>query len=578
MLYALDRVDADAARALLASAARLGLPPSPRDLAQLLGRLNDDDLEAVTSAWRDQWVAEGGHDQFPDVWVVDRLGEHPWSRQRQVLRSVAHHRKTAVVSAYGIGKSHTASRAVAWFLGTNPPGDAFVVTSAPTFAQVRAILWREIAVAFTRANHVARASKLPSLTEQGHRLNLTEWWIGNEMVGFGRKPSAHAAATFQGIHARKVLVVLDEAGGVPESLFEDAEKLVTTEHSRILAIGNPTHEGTYWHRVCNDQDWNVLQVSAFDTPAYTGERVPPRVLELLTSRLWVDEQARRYGEGSPRYQQQVLGRFSKDRAVTVVPLDWARACINPARPVGVGDGVVCLGVDAAGAGTDWMVVRERRGNTLGRMWRTQAGEPAVQLQLVVQAVNDSGATRVVVDAIGVGHGLVELIRQACPQVEVHAADAAKASQVVRLQDGSTVMSWDVPDGTPTQQVFLNQRAEWWWAARERCMLTADPDYRPTIPYVRAWDLTQLEQDTQLAGDEVDPTLDELCAPGYEHVTRGKGTVIKVESKDELRKATRLGRSTDHADAALLAWWEPPTDHVVSGWVPLDMLAGLGRLR
>lgn len=581
LLDLLPDLDDEAAKALARAAQRIQLTSDKLARRHLL---TAEQWKGVEADWRAEWIASGGYKQFPDVWVQDRLGEWPWSAQRKILRSVFRQRKTAVVSSYGIGKDWTAARAIACFLDLHAPGEAFVVSTAPTFAQVRAILWREVQTAFNKEVARAREEKRPSLSDRGHRLNLTEWWIGKEMVGFGRKPSGQNAAAFQGIHARRVLVVLDEAGGIPETLFEDAEKLVTTEHSRILAIGNPTHEGTYWHRVCNDPDWNVLHFSAFDTPNFTGERIPDGIGEMLTSKLWVEEQRRKYGEGSPRYQQQVLGRFSKDRTMTTVPLDWVRAAVRPERfgprptraaeRVMLEQGPIVLGVDLASGGSDWTVIRERVGNRAGRMWRTQSGEPREIVALVKQAALESRAERIVIDSIGIGFGIVELVRQETG-LPVIAADASEASDVMRLPDGTTTQGREVPAGTEALPVFANKRAEWWWAARERSMLASDPGYRPIVPYVRAWDLTALEYDL-ISGeplDEPDETIDELTAPGYEHVTRGKTTVILVESKDELRKAARLGHSTDHADALLLAFCEPPAPEV-----PSPEYGGMAALR
>ena len=48
---------------------------------------------------------------------------------------------------------------------------------------------------------------------------MKEWKIGNELVGFGRKPADTDEHGFQGIHAPFVLIVLDEACGIPEQLW-----------------------------------------------------------------------------------------------------------------------------------------------------------------------------------------------------------------------------------------------------------------------------------------------------------------------------------------------------------------------
>jgi hypothetical protein len=54
-----------------------------------------------------------------------------------------------------------------------------------------------------------------------------KWYIGNELVAYGRKPADYDPAAFQGIHARYVLVIIDEAGGVPKSIFDAVDALAT---------------------------------------------------------------------------------------------------------------------------------------------------------------------------------------------------------------------------------------------------------------------------------------------------------------------------------------------------------------
>jgi hypothetical protein len=46
---------------------------------------------------------------------------------------------------------------------------------------------------------------------------------------FGRKPSDYDPEAFQGIHAAAVLVLIDEACGVPKSLWDAASTLITNE-------------------------------------------------------------------------------------------------------------------------------------------------------------------------------------------------------------------------------------------------------------------------------------------------------------------------------------------------------------
>jgi hypothetical protein len=101
------------------------------------------------------------------------------------------------------------------------PGEAFVVTTASTTAHVEAILWRYIGNAHRKAG-------LPG------RITLdAKWYIGQELVAYGRKPANYDQAAFQAIHARYVLVIIGEAGGVPKSIFDAVDALATNIEARL---------------------------------------------------------------------------------------------------------------------------------------------------------------------------------------------------------------------------------------------------------------------------------------------------------------------------------------------------------
>ena len=174
----------------------------------------------------------------PVTWVGEILGETLWSKQAEIARSVRDNRRTAVQSCHDVGKSFVASRIVAWWIAAHPPGEAFVVTSAPTFQQVRAILWREINKAHAKGNLIGDTTE-------------TEWKINKELVGFGRKPSDYSMTAFQGIHARYVLVVLDEAchDDQTDVLTETGWKRFAdlTLQDRLLTMDPETHVATYRH-------------------------------------------------------------------------------------------------------------------------------------------------------------------------------------------------------------------------------------------------------------------------------------------------------------------------------------------
>lgn len=441
---------------------------------------------------RDRWAAD------PVAWTHERRDAHVWSKQAEILRSVADNPRTAVKSCHGIGKSWTAADVALWWIDAHDPGDAIVVSTAPTYQQVHAILWEEI-----RKGH--RAANLPGVV-----LKSDEWQgPGGEIVGFGRKPADTDEHGFQGIHRRFVLVILDEACGIPKQLFTAAEAIATNEHCRILAIGNPDDPNTEFGAICKPgSGYHVITVSAFETPNFTGETVPERLRDLLISPAWVDDKRRRWGTGSPLWRSKVEGKFPEVSENTLIQPGWITAAqareLTPGLPA-------TIGVDVARMGSDHTVLAVRQGGRF-RVRRTIAVSPTTQvagevLALQRETLAETGALHTAqVDTVGVGGGVADMLRETgCPVVDMVAGAAAQDSRR-----------------------FINARAEWFW---------------------------QLRLLFEAGQVDIDPGDDELAAQlgglRYSYTSRGQ---IKIESKDDMR--ARGMPSPDRADAMMLAFATP----------------------
>jgi hypothetical protein len=476
-------------------------------LTSVLARRAD---EALSAAKVREHASRWGGD--PAAWVRERLGEHVWSKQSEIMHSVAVNRRTAVRSGHAVGKSHVASRVACWWLDTHEPGEAFVVSTAPSYAQVRAILWRYIRQAHSKA-------RLPG------RLNQTEWFIGDELVAYGRKPSDTDETGFQGIHARFVLVLIDEACGIPEQLWIAADSLTTNADCRTLAIGNPDNPSAHFRTVTESQLWNQIKIAAQDTPNFTGEPVPRRLAQSLVSPEWVQEKRLEWGEDNPLYRSKVLAEFSADSPVKVIRFSDLQNCrrepdvvYGPAELLPVE-----LGVDVAGGGSDETVIRERRGIQAGREWRYREDDPERVADAVLQAVLDTGASAVKIDSTGIGWGLVGLVR-----AKLRAAATPARVIAVNASQAAPALAVSATDGRP-KEGFINVRAAMWWNGR-------------VLAQSGGFDLSAM--------DNADATIAQLSEPTWDvNAANGK---IRIEPKDEVTR--RLGRSPDNADALLLAYW------------------------
>jgi hypothetical protein len=467
-------------------------------------------LDPPANRWRDD----------PVSWALERGGTRLWSQQRRILESVRDNDYTAVHSCNSAGKSHTAATAVEWWIDAHPPGEAMAVTTAPTEAQVKGILWKYI-----NATHEARG--LPG------RVNQTEWHIGSQMVALGRKPSDYRTAGFSGYHAPYLLVVIDEGSGVSANIWDSLSTLTAGGHCRILAIGNPDISTGPFHDACTrvDTEWNVIHIGRYHMPSHTGEDVGEAASRVLMSQKWADGRKAVWGEDSALYQSKVLGLFPKQGSpFAVVPHDTAIACTHLDFPA-TGD-VVEAGVDL-GAGGDRTVIRERRGMKAGRVVDFVSSDPIETAGRIVLTLREWGVTKVKVDSIGIGWAMVGMLRERLSGSGVEVVP-------VNFGEGPTPGSKDR---------FLNLRAQVWWTVGRE--LSRD----------RAWDLSAVDMDT----------IAELTAPMYKIMdSMGK---IKVESKQDVIQ--RLGHSPDHADALLYAFWSPVWEASVP---PLGGLMGQDLLR
>lgn len=450
----------------------------------------------------------------PAGWIHDKLGEHLWSKQIEIAQALHDHRKVAVKACHGPGKSYLGGRIICWWIDVHPIGEAFAASTAPSDPQVKAILWREI----------TRAHRKGNLTG---RVTLDAQWktATGDLVAYGRKPADHDEHGFQGIHDRYVLVVLDEACGIPKTLWTATDTLVTNEDARILAIGNPDDPTSEFAQVCagspedgtsgmSREGWWVIGISVFDTPNFTGEPVPDQLRQLLPSRVWVEERKLNWGEGSPLYTSKVLGLFPEDASDGVIPWSWLKRCQGEAATAGVGPlrVPVELGVDVgASEGGDETVIMCRQGPTArGNPVRLRTQESEEIVDAVIAEVVATGATAVKVDVIGVGFGVAGSLRRRV-QTEVGWKVA--------------VIGVNVAEAASQPTRFVNKRAEMWWEIGREWSKDG------------AWDLSELADDV----------LNELAMPKYREVN-GR---VQIEGKEDIRK--RLGRSPDNADAVLLAF-------------------------
>jgi len=482
----------------------------------------------------------------PVAWARDVLGVEPWSKQQDIMQSVQANDHVAVRSCHGSGKSYVASLLACWWISTHPVGEAIVVTTAPTYAQVHAILWEDIRKHHLNAKERFEAGLSP-MKIPGYITQSDQWKSDDgQLLGFGRKPADNNDHGFQGIHRPYVLVIIDESCGIKENLFVAVEAITTTENSRILAIGNPDDPATHFNKFfTRDDTWATLDVSSFDSPNFTryheghydnctdedewtrnqcqkrkwAERwdrdralnLSDKVLGLLPNHEWVEQRRRSWGVESALWMSKVLGEFPLQSVNTLFSVETLSKGIDT-NITPVSTDPVILGVDLARFGPNYSTIYSYEGGKLRLVdkWGGKADESKVDgmesAARVHQWAQALGATEVRIDSEGVGGPILD--------------------QVNRLSEGSyAVIQMKGSRTSPDNYRWINSRAYWYDKLREK-MFNGEIDI-----------------------DMNDKNLiEELEQIQYHFKNRFKS--LQIESKEEMEKRGLM--SPDFADAAVYA--------------------------
>jgi len=327
----------------------------------------------------------------PVFFVENVLGQELWDKEKEILESVRDFPETSVKSCHASGKTFTAAMIIHWWLCGE--SDSIAITTAPTFRQVKEILWREI------RSVIQGKGIYPQDTVLDTQINLGPKW-------FALGLSTDRPDQFQGFHSKRLLVVGDEASGITQEIYEATDGLAAT---RYLWIGNPLkNEGRFADSFKNTKVHKIT-ISAFDTPnVKEGKSVIPG---LITS-ADVERMKSYYGEDSDVYRVRILGEFPLADVDSIIGVDEVSKAIN--RVVDVKSAwEKKMGVDVARFGDDRSVIIIRQ---MEKVIRKEIFSSLDTMQITGHVLRIANEERVLsrninVDVIGIGAGVVDRLRE-----------------------------------------------------------------------------------------------------------------------------------------------------------------------
>ena len=476
---------------------------------------------------------------FYNVLGVERLEPY----QCRVIDTIAANERTTIRACHDLGKSFIMARAAMWFLNVFPHSK--VITTAPTFTQVESILWSEI-----RAAHIK--AKFPL----GGRLNLTEWKLDEDWFALGFSPRKDAgggegqgtSSSFQGFHAPGgIMVIFDEATGIPPGIWTMAEGLLTQHNVKFVAIGNPTSTSSEFYRTFKDQAWAKVALTCFDSPNLQANGITTlekleneiRLVQtmndvealkrldsykvvrpyLLTTK-WVVSNAKKWGINHPLTVSKILGEFPEAGDNTLMPLGLVeQSTLRTLQPSA--HDRKCIGVDVARFGSDSSVLTSLHGPVqTGRKEFFKRDTMEIAGEAIAESRAIGGADVIVVDGTGLGAGVVDALKQSQREGLIPKHCEIREVQFGAKADGGTGL-----DADKNNEMFANIKARMF-------SLLADDIKNP--------------EGLQLLPESA--YTEELPTILYRYDSKGR---LVIESKDDYKKRTGRG-SPDNADSLALA--------------------------
>ena len=407
--------------------------------------------------------------------------------QAELMEAVARgERRISIRSGHGVGKSTSVSWLAIWYLITRY--HTKIVLTAPTSAQLYDALFAEI-----KRWVKELPEPLQTLLEvKAERIELKSSPTENFISA--RTSRAEQPEALQGIHADNVMLIADEASGVPEQVFEAAAGSMSGHNAVTILLGNPVRSSGFFYDTHNRlaNEWWTRRVSCVDSPR--------------VSEAYVNEMKSRYGEESNAYRIRVLGEFPRSDDDTIIPMELIDLAVQ--RDVAVSPiAPVVWGLDVARFGSDSSALCKRQGNAITEPIKRWRNLDLMQLCGAVVAEWEALEERfrpveILVDSIGLGAGVVDRLREL----------------------GLPSRGINVSESPAMGGTYRNLRAELWYKAK-------------------AW----LEKrDCRIPNDST--LIAELATVRYKFTSNGK---IQVESKEDIRK--RGLPSPDAADSFVLTF-------------------------
>lgn len=357
----------------------------------------------------------------PVAFVREVFGAEPDPKQKEVLRAFPNSQRIAMKASKGCGKTCTEAW-LAWnFLLTRPhPKVAATSISGDTLMDT---LWAEM-------SHWQQKSKLLSEMFVWTKTRIfakdypETWWMSARTWSKSGDKNQQAN-TLAGLHADYIMFILDESGGIPDSVMSSAEAALSTcIEGHLLQGGNPTHLEGPLYRACTTEKnlWTIIEM--------TGDPDDPNRCARVDVQ-WARSQIEKYGKDNPWVLVNVYGKFPPSSFNALIGPDEVRAAVDRRyREPDFDAHPRILGIDVARFGDDSSIIFPRQGLQAFNPLQYRSLDGTTGAEITVRKWNEWQADGVFIDNTG-GFGaswIDNLIRLGKSPIGIHFSQSSTDKQ------------------------------------------------------------------------------------------------------------------------------------------------------
>lgn len=338
-------------------------------------------------------------------------------------------KRISITSGHGTGKGAAFSMLILWYMYTRR--DCQIACTAPNADQMHSVLWKEVAIWKDLMPQKIK-EKFEWTRDYIRFAERPETWFARARTARKENPEALA-----GIHGEHVMILADEASGVPDPIFHTAEGALTGEDYLMIMGSQPTRTSGYFYDAhhSDKENWQCLEFDSEESPLHTKDSD------------YISRIINKNGVDSDEYAIRVKGKFPRSDIVDDKGYASLLSEVELKYTYDEKFNANCkLGIDPAGEGNDctsW-VVRDNFKAMIVAVEKISSPKSILQTTRMIMDKYNIKPEDVYLDSFGIGTNVAQEF----------------------AQSGLHVNCVNVGDSPVNEKdLYLNRRAQMYWLLR-----------------------------------------------------------------------------------------------------------------